>query len=136
MKQKVLIIDDDLIMVKAIGKILSNDGYETELASDGKQALVKLKENSYDIIITDIMMPYCNGLIVLGTIKGDETKKDSRVIVMSSAGNPEIWDEVVRIGADGFLKKPITKNTLLDVVNQRAMKINSKSKIEKNGGKH
>ncbi|NCX95520.1 MAG: response regulator [Chitinophagia bacterium] len=129
--KKALIIDDDLIMVRAIGKILNADGYETELATDGKEALVKLQENSYDLIITDIMMPYCNGLTVLSTIKGDESKKDSRVIVMSSAGNPDIWDEVVRIGADGFLKKPISKMALLDVVNERTFKIVNKSKLDK-----
>jgi DNA-binding response OmpR family regulator len=61
----VLIIEDDDIMLKAIKNILGKAGYNVITAKDGKEAFDQMDNGEYDIVVTDLMMPYANGLEVV-----------------------------------------------------------------------
>ena len=113
---RVLVVDDDLILLKAINNILNKGGYDVSTAANGKEAMEKLETADYDLIITDIMMPYYNGLVVLSNIKSNPAKRHTKVIAISSAGNPEIRNEAINLGAEEFMAKPIIPNYLLEVV--------------------
>lgn len=110
---RVLIIEDDDIMLKAVKNILTKAGYEVLTAKDGKEAFEQLEHASYDIVLTDLMMPYANGLEVVSRIRGDATKRHVSIIVVSSVGNEETITEAFRLGADDYLKKPIMAGELL-----------------------
>lgn len=109
----ILIIEDDDIMLKAIRNILTKSGYEVLTAKDGKEAFELLDNKEYDVVITDLMMPYANGLEVVSRLRSDATKRHVSIIVVSSVGNEETITEAFRLGADDYLKKPIMAGELL-----------------------
>jgi DNA-binding response OmpR family regulator len=109
----ILIVEDDEIMLKAIKNILSKDGHNVIIAKNGKEAFDKLENTDYDLVLTDLMMPYANGLEVISKIKNDPTKRHVSIIIVSSVGNEETITEAFRLGADDYLKKPIMAGELL-----------------------
>ena len=109
----ILIIEDDDIMLKAIKNILGKAGYNVITAKDGKEAFDQMDNGVYDIVVTDLMMPYANGLEVVSRLRGDTSKRHVSIIVVSSVGNEETITEAFRLGADDYLKKPIMAGELL-----------------------
>lgn len=109
----ILVIEDDDIMLKAIRNILRKDGHEVVTAKDGKEAFEKLDNEEYDVVITDLMMPYANGLEVVSRLRSNPLKRHVGIIVCSSVGNEETITEAFRLGADDYLKKPIMAGELM-----------------------
>ena len=109
----ILVIEDDHIMLKAITNILSKSGYNVITAKDGKQAFTLLEEADYDVVVTDLMMPYANGLQVVSKVRKDASKKHIGIIVISSMGHEDTIIEAFELGADDYLKKPILAGELL-----------------------
>lgn len=120
---KVLLVDDDVIMLKAMNNILVKGGFEVALAYNGKEALEHIEAQDFDLIITDIMMPYFNGLVVLNAVKSNPLKRHTKVIAISSAGNIDIKSEAISLGAEEFITKPIIPHYLLDVVKKHTSNI-------------
>jgi CheY-like chemotaxis protein len=111
---KILHVEDDVIMLKAISRILEKNGYQVVSAKDGKQAFDILDiQKDFDLIITDIMLPYNNGLEIVAKIKTDSELRDIPIIIISSVGNEEIVRESFRLGAEDFIKKPVMSSELL-----------------------
>ena len=125
----ILVIEDDDIMLKAIRNILGKDGYNVITAKDGKEAFEKLDGGEYDVVVTDLMMPYANGLEVVSRLRSDETKRNVGIIVISSVGNEETITEAFRLGADDYLKKPIMAGELLIRIRKLLANKNSKSQL-------
>jgi len=125
----ILVIEDDDIMLKAIRNILGKDGYNVITAKDGKEAFEKLEQGEYDVVVTDLMMPYANGLEVVSRLRSDETKRSVGIIVISSVGNEETITEAFRLGADDYLKKPIMAGELLIRIRKLLANKNSKSQL-------
>ncbi len=109
----ILLVEDDHIMLTAIQNYLRKDGFQIVAAKDGKEALEKLHEANYDIVISDLMMPYTNGLEIISRIRNDETKNRTGIIIVSSVGNEESILEAFKLGADDYLKKPIMLSELV-----------------------
>ena len=125
----ILVIEDDDIMLKAIRNILGKEGYNVITAKDGKEAFEKLEQGEYDVVVTDLMMPYANGLEVVSRRRSDETKRSVGIIVISSVGNEETITEAFRLGADDYLKKPIMAGELLIRIRKLLANKNSKSQL-------
>ena len=125
----ILVIEDDDIMLKSIRNILGKDGYNVITAKDGKEAFEKLEQGEYDVVVTDLMMPYANGLEVVSRLRSDETKRSVGIIVISSVGNEETITEAFRLGADDYLKKPIMAGELLIRIRKLLANKNSKSQL-------
>ena len=125
----ILVIEDDDIMLKAIRNILGKDGYNIITAKDGKEAFDKLEHENYDVVVTDLMMLYANGLEVVSRLRSDETKRHVGIIVISSVGNEETITEAFRLGADDYLKKPIMAGELLIRIRKLLSNKNSSSQL-------
>jgi len=110
---RVLIIEDEELMIKALEFRLKKDGYEVELARDGVQAIDLLKSSTYDLVITDIMMPFVSGLEVVSFIKGNPSIQETPVIVLSSIGLERVVAEAFELGANDFLTKPFSLGELM-----------------------
>jgi DNA-binding response OmpR family regulator len=112
---RILVIEDDEVMPKIIERILHKEAYHLDHVVNGKEALQKLEETNYgyDLIITDIMMPYANGFEVLSRVKNRKEGKPIAVIIVSNAGNEDMILEGFKLGADDFLKKPVIPGELL-----------------------
>jgi len=114
--KRILLIEDDDLMMKIILRILSKENYQIITASNGKEAFQKLEEEAYnyDLVITDIMMPYASGFEVVTKIKEHTAgKKKIPVIIISNVNHEDTVLEVFKVGADDYLKKPVMAGELL-----------------------
>ena len=110
---KVLVIEDEELMIKALEFRLKKDGFEVDLARDGAQGIEQLGKNSYDLVITDIMMPFVSGLEVVSYIKSHPILKETPVIVLSSIGLERVVMEAFELGVDDFITKPFNLGELV-----------------------
>jgi len=110
---KILVCDDDEAVLQIIQIALRNEKMETVLANDGRKALQYLHENtSFDLIITDIHMPYHNGDDVLKTVR-EEQKKNTPIIMLSSDGEEEVIALALKLGVNEFITKPVDTDKLI-----------------------
>lgn len=108
---KILLVDDEDIVHLTLGDYLTDCGHHVEKAVDGRQALTALEARKHDLVIADVRMPGLDGLTLLAKVR--ETDKELPVIMITGHGDIDMQDEAVRVGAGGFLLKPI-KLTELD----------------------
>ena len=113
---KVLVIDDDPIVLDAVQLILNDSGYETAVAMTGREGIEEGKRAPFDIAITDLRLPDMSGLDVLRWIR--ENDPTSPVIVITSHSTPEIVMEAMSGGAVKVLPKPFTPDELIDLVSR------------------
>lgn len=119
---KVLIVDDEAAIRKTLTEILKYQSYEVDEASDGIEALAKIKTNSFNIIILDIKMPKMDGIETLERIQ--EINPDIPVIMISGHGNIDTAVEAVKAGAFDYISKPPDLNRLLITIKNALDKSN------------
>ena len=76
MSKKILLIDDDVLVLKTIRKLLSLQGYELFECKSAEDALVLIKKEAFDLVVTDIRMPGLNGIQMLGKMREDQRNKN------------------------------------------------------------
>lgn len=108
---KILVIDDEKSIRRALTEILEFEDFEVDEAEDGKEGLAKAKASFYDIIFCDIKMPKMDGMEVLDEIQKE--KLESPVIMISGHGNIETAVEAIKKGAFDFIEKPLDLNRIL-----------------------
>ena len=112
MRKKILVCEDDEIVLTVIGVALQGEDVEVVVARDGLQALNHLKaKNDFDLIITDIHMPHHNGDEVLALVR-QEQKKKTPIIMISSDDEEEVIRLALKLGVDEFIDKPIDAQKL------------------------
>jgi DNA-binding response OmpR family regulator len=107
---KILVAEDEPMMLKTIALRLKKDGHEIFTAEDGREALEKIQSVEPDLVITDIMMPYASGLEIVSMVKKQEKKIP--VIVLSAMGQEKVVLEAFDLGADDYMTKPFSPNEL------------------------
>ncbi|RPD51048.1 MULTISPECIES: response regulator transcription factor [Chitinophagaceae] len=107
---KILVAEDEPIMLKTIELRLKKDGHEVMATDNGRKALEYVEQHQPDMIITDIMMPYTSGLEIVGKVRQGE--KYIPVIVLSSMGQENVVLEAFNLGADDYITKPFSPNEL------------------------
>lgn len=110
-KSRILVVDDNKIDVELLEGILSND-YEVVAAYDGNEAMIKVEENSPDLILLDIMMPGMSGYEVCRLLKDNEKTMYIPIIVVTALKEKEDKIKAIEAGADDFLNKPIDRDIL------------------------
>ena len=118
--RKILIVEDNDIVLKAMKGILDKNGYYVMSALNGKEALEMVEKDEYDVVITDLMLPYVNGLELLQRIKSDVTHRNIKVLVVSAIQNELTIAEAFKLGADDYMLKPVVGIELLNRVNKLA----------------
>jgi DNA-binding response OmpR family regulator len=108
---KILVAEDELIMLKTIELRLKKDGHEITTCSDGREAIKKIEEINPDLIITDIMMPFASGLEIIEEVKRKSGKR-IKIIVLSAMGQENVVLEAFQLGADDYITKPFSPNEL------------------------
>ncbi|MBI5480432.1 MAG: response regulator [Deltaproteobacteria bacterium] len=117
-KIKVLVVDDEPIVCAGISRALQRHGYEVETTLDGGNALERVRQQPYDVILVDIMMPRMNGLELLGRLR--EHQNDARMLVITGLGAARHAVEAFRVGAFDFITKPFTSDELLSTTMRAA----------------
>ena len=115
--KKVLVVDDSLSARTSLVKRLRRHGLETVEACDGMKALDYLRSDSFQLVITDLDMPRLGGLELLNEIR-QRRLSDTPVVVVSSRSEDIIRNRANRYGARAFLSKPVTDETLADLLHQ------------------
>ncbi len=106
----ILVVDDDKSMREFIELILKRERYNVACAKDGADAILLLKDNFFDLIITDLMMPAINGLELLK--KAKELHHDIKVIMITAFGTIETAIEAIKLGAYDYITKPFNNDDL------------------------
>ena len=109
---KILIVEDEALMLKALEFRLKKDGYDVYTAKDGQEGMRQINSRSFDLIITDIMMPFIGGLELVSNVKNNKETKDTPVIILSLIGIEEIVLQAFELGADDFITKPFNLSEL------------------------
>jgi DNA-binding NtrC family response regulator len=118
MSARILIADDEEIVIRSCLRILDGDDFQVEAVQDGREALRKIEENPYDVMILDIMMPNMDGLEVLRRVK--ETHPNLDVIMITGLSQIDTAVQAMKLGAFDYISKPFEPDELKLVV-QRAL---------------
>lgn len=119
----ILLIDDQVDMQEIIADFLRNNGMRVEAYASGEQALSRMDKKTFDLVITDLIMPKMDGFTFLAEVK-ERSVMDMPVIIMMSGGckKKEFNESLVAARKEGclFMKKPFSRDQLLDTV-ERAL---------------
>ncbi len=119
MIKQILVIDDDAEVLSFLGEMLEKAGYEVEVAPDGRMGLYIAHEQTFDVIITDIIMPEKEGIEVILGIR--EQNPEAKIIAISGGGriDADVYlDMADRLGVVKTLRKPFGRRELLDVLKE------------------
>ena len=110
--KKILVIEDDKIINNIIEFLLKKEGYTIDIARDGNEGFDMINQNNYDLIITDIMLPYKSGLEVTSYVKTNFPKIP--IIIISALGKEDLTIiEAFKLGADDLVAKPFNPIELI-----------------------
>lgn len=105
MAKKILLIEDEQLMIDLLKRKLTQEGYEISVAKDGIEGLEKMREIKPDLILLDIVMPRMGGFEVMEEMIKEEELKKMPVIVISNSGQPVELDRAKQLGAKDWLIK-------------------------------
>jgi two-component system alkaline phosphatase synthesis response regulator PhoP len=111
--KKILIADDNQNIRDALSYLLEDEGYKLLLASDGAEALQKVREQRPDILFLDIMMPEMNGYEVCRTIRADPQVKNTYIIMLTAKGQVAEQKRGKEVGANEYIIKPFSPMEIL-----------------------
>lgn len=110
MKKRIMVIEDNPMVVKSLEFKLKKDGYDVVVAEDGKTAMKLLEESAYDLILTDLMLPFVSGSEIIEFLKSEHP--DIPIIVLSTSTQEDIITEAFTMGVDDFITKPFSPSEL------------------------
>jgi len=119
MSKKVLVVDDDLSIRSVVGEVLTDEGYEVEMAASGEEALEIFAKGNIGVVMTDIRMGGMSGVQLLQKLK--EINPDQHVIIMTSYASIDSAIAVLKAGAYDYLIKPFEDLELVISAAHRAM---------------
>lgn len=115
-KYSVLIVDDIPVNIILLKTMLTRTKVRILTATNGEEAMEIVRKSRPEMVLLDIQMPVMNGWEVLKAIKNDPELKNTAVIVVSAYTSAEDIEESIRLGASGFIKKPVIMDILLSCV--------------------
>ena len=118
---KILVVDDDAIVIKSCRRILEAEGFEVTSVPSADEALEKIKYYEFDLLLMDVKMPKHDGIFLMREIK--KNWPDIPIIVMSGYPTPETIADVLKLGATQFIPKPFRPDELVKSVRQVIQKM-------------
>jgi DNA-binding response OmpR family regulator len=115
-KKRILVIDDDLGIIRVFKSILEKDGYSVETAKTGKAALEKIKKEKFNVYLIDVKLPDMDGTDLLCKLKEDHKAVK---IVVTGFSSEDVGRKAADCGADDFLVKPVRAEELVSTVRER-----------------
>jgi len=103
--KKILIVEDEQIMIDLLQKKITEEGYEVFIAKDGEEGLKAMRETKPDLVLLDIVMPKMGGLEVMEEAQKEPELKKIPIIVISNSGQPVELDRAQKLGARDWLIK-------------------------------
>lgn len=129
-KSKVLIVEDEAVVRDSVREWLVEDGYDVEVAENGEEALKKIKNEEYGVIVLDLKLPDIDGLQVFEQAK--ELKPDTKGVIITAFPSKETQEKAERLGLMDYLAKPFKVEDLEKLISQAL----GEAKGKKAGKKH
>jgi len=117
-KTKIMVVDDDIQSLELIEAMLVPNGYQVVTANDGSKAVAAISVNKPDLILLDIMMPGLDGYSTLSKIKENKTISNIPVVMLTAMDFELNKELAFRLGAAGYLTKPIDLTELLKTISR------------------
>jgi len=122
---KILLIDDEDLVVRSLEKLLKKEGYEVVPVRDGASAIKKVEESPFDLIVTDIRMPHLNGIETICQIRQILKRKGASQIpeiCITGYADEELNKKAEELGVADYLYKPFDLRDFLDCVKKNLRK--------------
>jgi DNA-binding response OmpR family regulator len=118
MAKRILIVDDDEMVRIALSELLKPEGYEIDSVGSAKEALDKLEEEKYDLLVLDIIMPQMDGLELCRRVRAMKDLVEVPIILLTAKTREQDRIDGMEAGANLFLSKPISPAKLVEVVSE------------------
>jgi len=113
---RILIVDDEKYIRDMLKAFFEYQGFEVFEAADGMEASEKVREEAFDLVLTDLRMPGLDGLEVLKPVKS--VSAETAVLILTGYPSPQSESAAMKLGCDGFLSKPFRLEDLKSAVHQ------------------
>jgi excisionase family DNA binding protein len=118
-KRKILIVDDDPAITEMLQDVLERDGrFEVKATNTGYEAGILTQSFNPDLILLDYLLPDINGNIVCKTIRENSAFSHMKIIFVSGVVNPDEVEQLIKSGADDFIKKPFDVEKLISRISE------------------
>lgn len=118
MSKKILIADDEQNIVISVEFLMKREGYAVSVATDGEEALARIREDKPDLVLLDVMMPKKNGFDVCQEVRSDPAFAGTRILMLTARGRDTEVAKGLALGADGYMTKPFSTKDLVDKVRE------------------
>ena len=115
---KILVVDDDPEILKALSLLLSANGFEVVTAMDGFQATSIAMKEQPDVILLDISMPAGDGHVVVSRLKESSKTCPIPIIIITASAEESDYEKAVEQGVDGYFKKPFDPEELIRAIHE------------------
>ena len=111
---RILVVDDEPVVCRSCQKILSEDGYEVSTVFTGREGLEKVRQEHFDVTITDMKIPDISGMEVLECIRGEQP--DMPVVMITGYASVDTAVEAMKLGAFDYIPKPFTPEEISAII--------------------
>ncbi len=125
---RILVVDDESVVVKSCERILRAEGYDVEGVPGGREAIQNMEQKSYDLVLTDLKMPVIDGISLIKWVR--KSRPDTGIVVITGYPSQETIKDALDLGIIDYLPKPFTPAILLDVTRRALEWIKGKPYVE------
>lgn len=112
---RILICEDNRLALRTISVVLEREGFTSETAENGTDAISLLQSNVYDMVIVDIHLPYHSGLELIQYLRSD-LKLQTPVLIITAFSDPQIRRRATELGIEGYIIKPFSPSDLISTI--------------------
>lgn len=116
MAKKILIADDEQNIVISLEFLMKREGYEVSIASDGEEAVQRIRAEVPDLVLLDVMMPKKSGFEVCQEVKSNPDLQSVRILMLTAKGRDTEVAKGLALGADAYMTKPFSTKELVERV--------------------
>ncbi|TVT59219.1 MAG: response regulator [Azoarcus sp. PHD] len=116
MAKKILIADDEPNIVISLEFLMKREGFDVTVATDGEEAVNRIRSDRPDLVLLDVMMPKKSGFEVCQEIKSDPELESTRILMLTAKGRDTEVSKGLALGADAYMTKPFSTKELVERV--------------------
>jgi chemosensory pili system protein ChpA (sensor histidine kinase/response regulator) len=120
-KARVLLVDDSISVRKFVGQMLDKAGFDVTTANDGAEALTRLGEREFDVMVTDLEMPRLNGYELLEDVRRRASTRELPVVVLTTRSGAKHQSLARRLGVSHYVTKPVTEDVFVQLIQSLAL---------------